>query len=65
MLLLLFLAPYSFICCYVYHVHIIIQGCDTFTISPAVADELLTDPLTEAAAEAFEQAVEEIGGNTW
>lgn len=32
------------------------QGCDTMTISPAVADALLVDALTEEAAAAFQEA---------
>ena len=37
------------------------NGCNTFTISPAVADQLLNDPLTMAAAEVFEQHAAEMG----
>ena len=30
------------------------QGCNTFTISPAVAQQLVSEPLTVAAAELFQ-----------
>ena len=32
------------------------QGCDTFTFSPDIARALLDEPLTDAAAAAFEAA---------
>ena len=37
------------------------EGCNTFTISPAVAHQLLNDPLTIAAAEEFEKHAAEMG----
>lgn len=37
------------------------QGCDTFTISPACMAQLLEEPLTSAAADAFEQAAADMG----
>lgn len=36
-------------------------GCNTFTISPAVAAQLLEDPLTLAAAEVFQEHADEMG----
>ena len=36
-------------------------GCDTFTFSPAVARELVADPLTIAAAAEFERAASAMG----
>ncbi|GAB4819137.1 hypothetical protein N2152v2_006183 [Parachlorella kessleri] len=37
------------------------EGCNTFTISPAVADMLFGEDLTNKAAEAFQQDAEEMG----
>ena len=37
-------------------------GCDTFTFSPAIADELLYEPLTTIAAADFETAAVVAGG---
>lgn len=37
-------------------------GFDTFTFGPAVADELLAEPLTDAAAADFQRAAEAMGG---
>ena len=37
------------------------NGCNTFTISPAVAAQLLDDPLTAAAAEVFQEHADEMG----
>jgi len=39
-----------------------VQGCNTFTYSPAIADELLHEPLTDAAAADFEAAALASGG---
>lgn len=39
------------------------SGCDTLTISPAVADGLLVDELTEEAAAAFQVAAQEGGAD--
>ena len=36
-------------------------GCDTFTFSPAIADELLCEPLTTAAAADFQRAAVAMG----
>ena len=33
-----------------------LEGCDTYTFSPAVARELFDEPLTDAAAGDFEEA---------
>jgi transaldolase len=41
------------------------QGCDTFTFSPAIATQLLDEPLTTAAASDFEAAALSMGGGTW
>ena len=38
------------------------QGFDTFTFGPAVADELLQEELTEAAARDFQRAADAMGG---
>ena len=38
------------------------EGCGTFTFSPAVAEELFTDPLTMTASADFEAAAKRIGG---
>jgi len=38
-----------------------VSGCNTFTISPAVAEELVSDPLTVAAAAVFEEHAKEMG----
>ena len=43
------------------HCRGLLQGCDTFTVSPACAAELLEDPLTEAAAAAFEESASKMG----
>ena len=40
------------------------QGCNTFTISPHVAAELVNDPLTIKAAEVFEADAREMGAGT-
>jgi hypothetical protein len=40
-----------------------VQGCTTFTISPAVADMLFDEPLTNKAAEVFQQHALEMGAN--
>lgn len=40
------------------------QGCDTFTFSPAIANELFTEPLTMTAAEEFEKAALAMGGTS-
>lgn len=37
------------------------EGCNTFTISPSIAEELVLDPLTEQAAEVFEEHAREMG----
>lgn len=37
------------------------NGCNTFTISPKVALELVSDPLTMEAAEIFEEHAAEMG----
>ena len=37
------------------------EGCNTFTISPSVAEELVMDPLTEQAAAVFEEHAREMG----
>jgi len=37
------------------------QGCNTFTISPEVAQQLVSDPLTEAAANLFDEHAREMG----
>lgn len=37
------------------------EGCNTFTISPKVAEELVSDPLTLQAVEIFEQHASEMG----
>jgi len=37
------------------------QGANTFTVSPQVAEELVMDPLTAAAAELFEEHAAEMG----
>lgn len=37
------------------------QGCNTFTISPKIAEELVSDPLTLQAAELFEEHAREMG----
>lgn len=37
------------------------QGCNTFTISPAVAEQLVSDPLTIEAAELFQEHADEMG----
>ena len=37
------------------------EGCNTFTISPAIAQELVSEPLTLQAAEIFEQHAAEMG----
>lgn len=37
------------------------EGCNTFTISPAVAEQLVSEPLTLAAAEVFEEHAAEMG----
>ena len=36
-------------------IHLAAGGCDTFTISPEIARELLENPHTTAAAEQFER----------
>lgn len=41
--------------------HLASQGCNTFTISSKVAEELVSDPLTVAAAELFEEHAKEMG----
>jgi transaldolase len=38
-----------------------VNGCNTFTISPAVAEELVSDPLTLQAAAVFEEHAAEMG----
>jgi transaldolase len=38
------------------------EGCNTFTISPAVAEQLVSDPLTMKAAEVFQEHADEMGG---
>jgi hypothetical protein len=38
------------------------QGCNTFTISPAGAQQLVSEPLTVAAAELFQEHADEMGG---
>ncbi len=37
------------------------EGCNTFTISPEVAEQLVADPLTVRAAELFEEHAAEMG----
>lgn len=37
------------------------QGCNTFTISPEVAQQLVSDPLTEAATNLFDEHAREMG----
>ena len=37
------------------------EGCNTFTLSPAVAEQLVGDPLTAAAAAAFQADAEAMG----
>ena len=37
------------------------HGCSTFTISPHVAEQLLNDLLTLAAAEVFQEHADEMG----
>jgi transaldolase len=37
------------------------EGCNTFTISPSVAEQLVMDPLTDAAAAVFEEHAREMG----
>ncbi|PSC71121.1 Transaldolase [Micractinium conductrix] len=37
------------------------EGCNTFTISPAVAARLFDEPLTTAAAELFQEHADEMG----
>jgi len=37
------------------------NGCNTFTISPAIAMDLVSDPLTMQAAEVFEEHAAEMG----
>lgn len=37
------------------------QGCNTFTISPKIAEQLVSDPLTIQAAEVFEEHAREMG----
>lgn len=37
------------------------QGCNTFTIAPKIAEELVADPLTLQAAEVFEEHAREMG----
>ena len=37
------------------------NGCTTFTISPKIAMELVSDPLTIKAAEVFEEHAAEMG----
>lgn len=37
------------------------EGCNTFTISPAVANQLVADPLTLQAAELFQEHAAEMG----
>ena len=37
------------------------NGCNTFTISPAVAEQMLNDPLTLQAAEVFQEHADEMG----
>ncbi len=37
------------------------NGCNTFTISPKIALELVSDPLTIQAAEVFEEHAAEMG----
>ena len=37
------------------------QGCNTFTVSPAVAASLFAEPGTAAAAEEFERAAAALG----
>lgn len=51
------------LCC-ARHTYQHVQGCDTFTISPACAAELLQDPLTESAAAAFEESASMMGPKT-
>jgi hypothetical protein len=38
-----------------------VQGCNTFTISPAVAQQLFDVELTEGAAAVFQQHAAEMG----
>lgn len=38
-----------------------VNGCNTFTISPAVAEQLVSDPLTVDAARVFEEHAAEMG----
>jgi len=37
------------------------EGCDTFTISAQIAEQMFSDPLTAQAAADFEAAAERIG----
>lgn len=37
------------------------EGCNTFTLSPAVAAQLFDEPLTIAAAELFQEHADEMG----
>lgn len=39
------------------------EGCNTFTFSPSIADMLLHEPLTAAAAADFENAAKAMGGS--
>jgi transaldolase len=43
-------------------VHLARRGIDTFTVSPTVAEELLHEPLTAQAVDAFEAAARQGGG---
>lgn len=38
-----------------------VEGCNTFTLSPAVAAQLFNEPLTIAAAELFQEHADEMG----
>lgn len=39
------------------------EGCNTFTISPEVAQQLISDPLTLAAVEVFQEHADEMGAD--
>lgn len=38
------------------------EGCNTFTVSAAIAEQLLNEPLTVKAAEVFQEHADEMGG---
>ncbi len=42
----------------------LLQGCNTFTFSPAVMQQLLAVPATLEAARVFEESAARIGGNS-